>query len=81
MQGKNGGIIGPLDPSCHPLVHIGRFGVIPKSTLGKWRLLVDMLSPEDGRDTGAMVFMLYATVTDAAFGIAAYGREAMLVKP
>ena len=40
-----------------------------------------MLSPEGSRGTGAMVLMLYATVSDAAYGIAAYGREAMLVKP
>ena len=39
-----GRILGPLDPAKYPQVHTSRFGVIPKSTPGKWRLIVDMFS-------------------------------------
>ena len=39
------GLPSHLDPSSHPQVHTNRFGVIPKSTPGKWRLVVDMSPP------------------------------------
>lgn len=31
-----GRVLGPLDPGSVPQVHTSRFGVIPKSTPGKW---------------------------------------------
>ena len=37
---KEGRIIGPLDPEEYPFIHTNRFGVMPKSTPGKWRLIV-----------------------------------------
>jgi len=40
-QGRVGG---PLDPA----MHLSRFGVIPKSTPGKWRLIVDISFPQGG---------------------------------
>ena len=43
-----GRVIGPLDPSSHLQVHTSRFGVIPKSAPGKWRLIVDMSFLEGG---------------------------------
>ena len=79
-----GRIIGPLDPSCHPHVHTSRFGVIPKSTPGKSRLIVDMSSPQGGSVNDGVqeswYSLSYAMVTDAAHRIAPYGRGAMLIK-
>ena len=43
---KEGRIIGPLDPGEYQSIHTNKFGVIPKSILGKWRLIVDMSVPE-----------------------------------
>ena len=43
-----GRVIGPLDPSSHLQVHTSRFGVIPKSAPGKWRLIVDISFLEGG---------------------------------
>ena len=43
---SEGRVLGPLDPSVLPQVHTSRFGVIPKGKSGKWRLIVDMSSPE-----------------------------------
>ena len=39
-------VIGPLAPETVPFVQISPFGVIPKSEPGKWRLIVDLSSPE-----------------------------------
>ena len=43
---SEGRVLGPLDPVQYPFVHTNRFGVIPKDSSGKWRLIVDMLAPE-----------------------------------
>ena len=81
---KEGRIVGPLDPMEYPFIHTNRFGVIPKSTPGKWRLIVDMSSPEGGsvndgiRDSWCS--LSYATVTDATRGITSYGRGALMIK-
>ena len=41
-----GRLIGPLPPSSVPAAQMSPFGVIPKSQPGKWRLIVDLSSPE-----------------------------------
>ena len=43
----HGSIAGPFQ--CPPIknLHINRFGVIPKSTPGKWRLITDLSFPPD----------------------------------
>ena len=33
-----GRILGPFDPAYYPQIRTNHFGVIPKSTPGKWRL-------------------------------------------
>ena len=38
-------VLGPLEWSRFPRVHISPFGVIPKSEPGKWRLILDLFSP------------------------------------
>ena len=74
-----GRVIGPLDPSSHPQVHTSRFGVMPKSAPGKWRLVIDMSSLEGGSVNDGMkepwCLLSYTTVIDAVHVIMAYGRE------
>ena len=41
-----GRVLGPLDPDQYPRVHVSRFGVIPKGSTGKWRLVMDLSAPE-----------------------------------
>lgn len=41
-----GRIIGPLPLSSFPQAQVSCFGVIPKGTSGKWRLILDLSSPE-----------------------------------
>ena len=41
-----GRVLGPLDPGLYPRVQVSRFGVIPKGSTGKWRLIVDLSAPE-----------------------------------
>ena len=43
---SKGRVIGPLDQTLFPDIHVNRFGVIPNGTSGKWRLIVDMSFPE-----------------------------------
>ena len=74
-----GRIVGPPDPSCHPHVYTSWFGVTPKSTPWKWRLIVDMSSPKGGSVNDGVkepwYSLPYATVTDAAHKITAYERD------
>ena len=39
-------VIGPLPESVLPCLHFNRFGVIPKSTPRKWRLILDLSFPQ-----------------------------------
>ena len=81
---SEGRVLGPLDPLTLPQVHISRFGVIPKGDSGKWRLIVDMSSPEghsvnDGiRDS--LCSLSYVSVSDAARGVVDKGRGALMAK-
>ena len=73
-----------LDLSDFPHVHTSQFGVIPKSTPGKWRLIVDMSSPEglsvnDGIKE-SLCSLSYATIMDAAKGVAVFGRGSLIAK-
>ena len=79
-----GCVLGPLDPKSFPQVHTSRFGIIPKSTPGKWRLIVDLSSPE-GRSVNDGVAqdrcsLSYVGVDDAAREILAQGQGALLAK-
>ena len=79
-----GRVVGPLSTEEFPFVHINRFGVIPKSTPGKWRLIVDMSSPEGGSVNDGIqesrCSLSYATVEEATQGIVKYGNGALLIK-
>ena len=41
-----GRLLGQFNPASLPSVQVSRFGVIPKNTPGKWRLILDLLWPE-----------------------------------
>ena len=86
IQGEvsKGWIIGPLDQNEYLQVHTGCFGVIPKSTPGKWRLIVDMSSPTgDSVNNGiqeSWCSLSYVTIVDGAQGIASLRRGALMAK-
>ena len=42
---KLGRVMGAFHPGEFPQVQVNRFSVIPKSTPGKWRLIIDLLYP------------------------------------
>lgn len=80
---SQGRIMGPLDPSKFPDVHISRFGVIPKKS-GKWRLIVDLSHPPDKSVNngiqGDACSLTYMTVADAVEVIAEQGQGTLLAK-
>lgn len=81
---SEGRVLGPLDPSHFPMVASSRFGVIPKGSTGKWRLIVDLSSPEgasvnDGINE-ALCSLSYIGVDDAAKEVLRQGQGALLAK-
>ena len=44
---REGKVLGPFDPTTEVFsrVHVSRFGVIPKGSSGKWRLILDLSFP------------------------------------
>ena len=79
-----GRLLGPFDPASLPSVQTSSFGVIPKSTPGKWRLILDLSSPEghsvnDGIDQD-LCSLSYIKVDDAAKAAVKLGRGALLAK-
>lgn len=77
-------VIGPLDPVQFPFVQVSRFGVIPKSSVGKWRLIVDMSAPEGASVNDgvreSVCSLTYVTVADAVQSITQLGQGALLAK-
>ena len=81
MEGR---IIGPLLLSDFPRIHTSRFGVIPKSSPGKWRLIVDLSAPEghsvnDGIRED-LCSLKYVKVDETAQGVLELGQGAQLAK-
>ena len=79
-----GRVLGLLDPSRLTHIQISRICVVPKNTPGKWRLIVDMSSPEgfsvnDGIP-GALCSLFYVTINDTIQGILVYRRGTLLAK-
>ena len=72
-----GRLLGPLDPVLFLEVHTSRFGVIPKSDPGSWRLIVDLSAPEGASVNDGIswevCFLSYMTVDGAAGVIKASG--------
>ena len=81
-----GRVIGPFGQHMFPpgSIQINKFGVIPKGTPGKWRLIVDLSAPEgssvnDGVDT-KLCSLQYVKVEDAAQEVAIQGFNAWMAK-
>ena len=79
-----GRVLGPLDPAQFPGVHVSRIGVIPKGTSGKWRLIVDMSTPEgasvnDGI-ADSLTSLSYVGIQDATTSIVDRGQGTLLAK-
>ena len=81
---SEGRVMGPLDPASYPFVHTSRFGVIPKGSSGKWRLIVDMSAPEGASVNDGVRKQLSSLscvgISDAAEGIWQLGAGALLAK-
>lgn len=81
---SDGRVLGPLDPAAFPYIHTSRFGVVPKGSTDKWRLIVDLSSPEgasvnDGIESHLST-LSYVGVRDAAEGIRSLGKGSLLAK-
>ena len=66
------------------MIHTSRFGVIPKGQTGKWRLIVDMSSPEghsinDGIPE-SLCSLSYVGVKDASLRLRRSGKGALMAK-
>lgn len=75
-----GRILGPFPIGSLPGLQVSRFGVIPKGRSGKWRLIVDLSSPEgksvnDGIEP-ELCSMTYVSVDGAVELIRLAGRQA-----
>ena len=82
---REGRVLGPLDPGQFSCVHCSQFGVVPKSTPGKWRLIVDLSSPEGKsvNDDGVSIprcSLAYVRVEDGVQGVATMGRGSLMAK-
>ena len=80
----SGRVLGPFPRDLVPMVHLNRLGAVPKSTPGKYRLIVDLSYPEDhsvncGID-GAHCSLSYVSVEDAAAVVLHLGKGALLAK-
>ena len=82
---REGKVLGPFDPTTEVFsrVHVSRFGVIPKGSSGKWRLILDLSSP-----TGFSVndgipeycSLSYTSVDKAAQLVWRLGPQSLLAK-
>ena len=79
-----GRILGQFSRDMVPMVHINRIGAVPKSTPGKYRLIVDLSYPIDHSvNTGiaeGSCSLKYVSVEEAAEAVMKLGRGAMLAK-
>jgi hypothetical protein len=79
-----GRVLGPFDHEYVPMVHINRMGAAPKSTPGKYRLIVDLSHPEgqsvnDGI-SDALCSLTYVSVDTAAQAALQTGRGTLMAK-
>ena len=81
---KLGRVVSPLDPCKFACVQTSPIGLIPKGSSGKWRMIVDLLSPEgssvnEGID-GILCSLEYISVDTIARVLAEAGRGTLLAK-
>ena len=84
VQCSEGRVVGPLNPPWSQSIQISRFGIIPKGSTGKWRLILDLSSTE-GASVNAginreLCSLKYATVDRAAESVVQLGRGALMAK-
>ena len=77
-------LLGPFNREDHPQVQVSPFGVIPKSEPGKWRLILDLSSPQgqsvnDGISK-ELCSLSYMSVDDVAEKVVKTGRGALMAK-
>ena len=79
-----GAIAGPISESPCDELHINRFGVIPKSTQGKWRLITDLSFPKcfsvNDLIPDDLVSVKYAGIPEAVEKIISLGHGTLLAK-
>ena len=82
---QSGRVAGPFSQPPLPVLHVSRFGVIPKRHQpGKWRLILDLSSPaghsvNDGI-AGEDYSLQYMKVDDIIAGIMRLGRGSLMAK-
>ena len=82
---QSGRVAGPFSQPPLPVLHMSRFGVIPKRHQpGKWRLILDLSTPaghsvNDGI-TGEDYSLQYMKVDDIIAGIMRLGRGSLMAK-
>ena len=84
VECSEGRVVGPLCPPWSQTIQISRFGVIPKGATGKWRLILDLSSPEGasvncGIDK-ELCSLKYATVDQATESVVRLGRGTLMAK-
>ena len=81
---KESRIAGPFNKLSIPDAHISRFGVIPKKSAGKWRLIVDLSHPHGFSVNDAIPKELcslhYVTIDTAIRHILTLGPGALIAK-
>ena len=79
-----GRVLGPFKLSTFPHVQVSPFGVIPKAEPGKWRLILDLSSPNGNSVNDGIAKELcslsYTTVDDIAASVQRNGRGALMAK-
>ena len=84
VEVARGSLVGPLAPSLAALVHTSPIGLVPKPHSDRWRLIVDLSSPDgasvnDGIDPD-LCSLMYASVDNAVTVIQQLGQGTRLVK-
>ena len=80
-----GRVVGPVDCSLAPVVHLSPIGLVPKKgQAGRWQMIVDLSFPpshsvNDGISRG-LCSLSYASLDDAIDQIIRLGRRTELVK-
>ena len=79
-----GRVIGPLDIEVFPIVQCSPMGLVPKGSSGKWRLIVDLSSPEGSSVNDSidptLCSLEYVTVDVVAKMAVQLGKGAFLSK-
>lgn len=81
---EKGRMLGPFPLSWKPQVHVNRFGVIPKGSTGKFRLITDLSFPQGNSVNDGIhpdwCSLSYSSIDDVVRIVAMLGRGALLAK-